>query len=152
MVGEIGGELAERHQIVFFAAAVGYIGKIGQRVVALYVGIVAASSVTGGRQALGVGLEGFSCGEQVADNVVLRKSAAQTVVVGDGLAGGEHEVIADRRMSVGVVLRGQTILGGQAIQVWHRRASDDTGVAVVLLENDKHVGAERHRRRSRAGH
>lgn len=50
------------------------------------------------------------------------------------MAGGEHEIVADGRMDIGVIVRGQRILLGQTVEVWHGRAADHAGVAVVFLD------------------
>ena len=60
--------------------------------------------VSGLRQTVFISLPCLSGCEQVPDNVVSRNCAIKTVIVRDDLPGGEFEVVADRRMCVGVVL------------------------------------------------
>ena len=43
-------------------------------------------------------------------------------------------------MSVGVVLRRQSVLSGEAIQIWHARVADDIRIAVVFFDHEKNAG------------
>ena len=135
-------KLPERHKIVLFAA-VGDIRKIGKRIVPFHVGIRTASCVTRIRKAFGIRFERFSCGKQVAYDIVLRERATEAVVIGDGLTGCEHEIIADRRVSVREVLGGEAVFFSLTIEVRHGGTANHAGRTVVLFHNDKNVTAVR---------
>jgi hypothetical protein len=63
------------------------------------------------------------------------------IIVREDLASGEHEVVADRRVGVGVILRSQAVLNHQARQIWRGRAGD-TAVVGVLFDEDGHMAKE----------
>jgi hypothetical protein len=69
----------------------------------------------------------------------LSDGAAKAVIVGDYLTRRKHEVIANRRMGGGIVLRGQAMLLGQTVQVGHRRIANHAGIAVIFLEHNEDV-------------
>ena len=83
-----------------------------------------ASCVAGVRKAFGICLERLSRSKQVAYDIILRERAAETVVIGDDLTGGEHEVIADRRVGIRIILGRQTIFFGQTVEVRHGRIAN----------------------------
>ena len=74
VIGEIGRKLAKWNQVELFAA-VGDVGKIGERVVALEVGRSGAAGESGGGQTFGIGFESFSGGDQVTGDVILGEGA-----------------------------------------------------------------------------
>ena len=63
----------------------------------------------------------------------------QSVDEREGLPGGELEIVWDRGMGVGEIVRGQAVLVGQAVQVGHGRAGDNVGVIVVFLDDNEDV-------------
>ena len=94
MVGKIGSELRKRYQIVFLAA-LRYVRKVSERIVALHVWVNTTSRISDAWQAFGVGFPSLSCGQQVPNDIVLGNCAAHRVVVGDDLACSHHEIVAD---------------------------------------------------------
>src|SRR5258708_39363761 len=46
-------------------------------------------------------------------------------------------------MCVAVVLRGQSILLGQAVEVGHGGVADDAGITVVFFDDHNHMGERR---------
>ena len=118
---QIGGEMRERYQVLLLRGAVMYVseisnGNMADIVLSPAAGGIAAQVAHRG-QALGISFPGFSRSHQFAHHVVRGDGQAGggfTVIVGEGLAGGEHEVVADGRMRIGVIPRGQSILTHQA--------------------------------------
>src|SRR5438270_9818947 len=90
-------------------------------------------------QALFVGLPGFAGGEKVPNHIVGSYRAGKAVVVGDDLSGGHHEVVANRRMRVGVILSRQAVLARETVQVWHRTIANNTRVIRVLFHYNENV-------------
>ena len=90
-------------------------------------------------QALLVRFPGFARSHQMAHHIIGRDRAGVAVVIGDDLARRQHEIVANRRMRIGVVLRPEAVAFGQAIQIRHRRIADDTRVVVVLFNDNKNV-------------
>ena len=133
----IRGELRKGNQVIDLGAAVHDVGKVGEYVVAFRVGVYISPRVSDGGQTFRIGFPGFARGEQFANDVVVAHGAGERIVSRDDLAGCEHEVIPDRRMDVGVVLGRQTVLGGKAVQIGHRRIANHVGVAVILF-HDQH--------------
>src|SRR5712692_515514 len=66
------------------------------------------------------------------------------VVVSDNLSGGEHEIVADRRMGVGVILRGEPVLRRQTVEVGHGRTADHARIVGILFHHNKDVPSLRH--------
>src|SRR5437016_1788025 len=62
-----------------------------------------------------------------------------TVVIGDDLSGGQHKVVANRRVRVGVIVGGQAVFGDERIEVGHTGTAYHLGIAVVLQGNDNDV-------------
>ena len=85
----------------------------------LHVWILAASGVARLRKTFCIRFEGLSSREQVAHDVVARNGAAEAILIGDDLTGRQHEVVANRRMRICIVLRGQAVFICQAVQVRH---------------------------------
>jgi len=89
------------------------------------------------------------------DDVVDANCSCIRIVAGDELAGGEHEVVADGGMKVRVVLRGQSVLRGEAVQVGHSGVADDLGIAAVFFDDQHDMSEGRNRaggsRRGRSG-
>jgi hypothetical protein len=64
------------------------------------------------------------------------------VVGGEDLAGGEHEVVADGGVRVGVVVRGERALGDEGVEIGpDGSGADDSGVALVLFHDKDDVVA-----------
>jgi len=85
----------------------------------LHVWILAAPGVARLRKTFCVRFEGLSSREQVANDVVLCDRAAHAVVIRNNSTGGQHEIVANRRMRICIVLRGQAVFICQAVQVRH---------------------------------
>ena len=85
------------------------------------------------------------------DYVIHAHGARKCVIITDKLPGGEHEVIADRRMRVSEILGSQAILRGQTVQVWHGGISNHFGIAVVFLNNEDDMAKVRNSARHRRG-
>jgi hypothetical protein len=49
----------------------------------------------------------------------------RTVIVGDDLPRGQHEVVADGGMCVRIVLRRQSVGGGERVEIRHGRIAND---------------------------
>ncbi len=145
LVGEVAGELRERHQPLALQRVVHDVRQVGQGIVPPGVGAGAVPRVAHGRQILGVRLPRLPRGDQASHDVVPRHGPREIVVVGDRVADGEHEVVSDGRVGVGVVLRGETIPLREAVQVRHRRAADHVRVVVVLFHHDEDVVKARRR-------
>src|SRR5947207_14332457 len=62
-----------------------------------------------------------------------------TVVVGDDLSGGQHKVVTDRRVGVGMIVGGQAVFGDERVEVGHTGTAHHLGIAVVLQGNDNDV-------------
>ncbi len=62
----------------------------------------------------------------------------------DGLSCGQHKIVADGRMSIGVVGSRYTVLGGQAIQERHCRIADDAAEVLIFFDHDEDVIEVRH--------
>lgn len=60
------------------------------------------------------------------------------VVVGQDLAGREHEVVADGGVGVSVILRSRAVLTHQAEKIRHG-GTRDGAVVRVLFNHDRHV-------------
>src|SRR5512142_3240899 len=139
VVAQVGGELSERHQILTLYAAVADVTEIRKRIMALEVRILVAASVADRGQAFGVGLPGLAGRDQFPNQVVRVHGAGEGIVSCDQLAGGQHEVVADGGMGVGIVISGQAVLAGQTVEVGHGRGANHGGVAVVFLNQQKYV-------------
>ena len=98
---------------------------------ALCVRIRVASGIAYGRNALRVGFPGLARGEEIANDVVHTDWTREGIIVGDDLTRGQHEVVADRRVSVGEILSGQAILRCQAVQIRYGGTPNHFGIAVV---------------------
>jgi len=98
-----------------------------------------AAGVTHRRQVLRVRLPRLAGREEPPDDVVVRHDARIIVVVGDDFPDRHHEVVADRRVRIGVILRREPVLLGQTVEVRHRGAADDARIIVVLFHHDKDV-------------
>ena len=81
---------------------------------------------------------------EVPDDVVVRDDPRVVVVVRDDLADGHHEVVTDRRVRIGVVLRRQTVLLGQTLEVRHGRAVGHSRIGGVLLDHHDDMPEQRH--------
>src|SRR2546423_10971296 len=69
----------------------------------------------------------------------VRYGAAESVCVGVGIVRRQHEVVADRRVGVGVILRGERVLIREPVKVRHRRAADDLRVIGIFFHDDDDV-------------
>src|SRR5436190_5069953 len=116
LIREIRRKLCEWYQVVFLGA-VGHVRKVGEWVVMFHIGIDVASRVTCLRKTVNVGLPRLAGGEQMPNHIVLRQCATKSVIVCNDLAGAEHEVIADGRMRIRVILRCQCVFAGKTVQV-----------------------------------
>jgi hypothetical protein len=61
------------------------------------------------------------------------------IVNGEGFACGHLKIIGDGRMQVGVVIGGEAVLIGQAVEEGHGGIADDVGIAGVFFDNDEDV-------------
>ena len=95
-----------------------------------------AAEITGGRNAFSVRLPTLVVFNKLTNEIVRRDCAGKAVVRCHYLAGGHHEVVADRGMGVRVVVGCEGVLVGEAVQVRHRTATDHVGVAGILFDND----------------
>ena len=82
--------------------------------------------------------------EQSPHDVVHRHDRGIAVVVGDDLPRPQHEVVADGRMGVGVVLRREAVLPRETIEIRHRRAVQGVGVVVILFGYEEDVSGLRY--------
>ncbi len=139
IVAQVVRELSEGDQIHFFHTAVAHVGEVGQRIVPLDIRSRVSSGVAGIRQAFSIGLPGFASGEEVTNDVIGSDRSGIGIIVGDHLARSQHEVVADGRMSVGIVAGGQAVVLRQAVEVRHGGAADDAAVAVVFLNYDERM-------------
>ena len=133
-------KLGERNQVEPLHAAVHHIGKIRKRIVVLQVRARIAADISHRGKALRITLPRLARAEQMAHDVIHIHRSGEGVVIGNDLAGSQHEVIADRGMSIGEILRGQRVLRREAIEEWHGGIADDAGKAMVLFQNNHHVG------------
>src|SRR5437763_7440287 len=95
------------------------------------------------RQTVRVNLPGLPSRSNGTYNVVLCNLAAKVVVCGYQISNRQHEIVRQRIAAISVVLRRQRILLGQRVGKWHRRVSDDAGIAVILLDQNENVGHDR---------
>src|SRR6267378_8263015 len=113
---EVVGKLGKRGKIGALIVR-NVLSKIRERIVALDVAgaIDISTHVSGAGHAFGVGSPGFAVLFQLANDIVdvnvLSADIAEASFV-DGLAGGQHEIVADGRMGIGVVGSGYGIFGG----------------------------------------
>ena len=61
-------------------------------------------------KAFGVHLPAFTLEQDFTDDVINANGAGETVVVGNDLTCRHHEIVANRRMRIAVVVRGKPIL------------------------------------------
>src|SRR5207249_4540117 len=92
---------------------------------------------------LRVTLPAFSRVHQFANDIVIGDGSGKCIIKAFHFSRGKHEVIANRRVSVGIVLRCQPELRGQAVQIWHVGIANDLRVAVILFYDEKHMPEER---------
>lgn len=71
----------------------------------LQVRIYIVAGISCGGQAFGIAFPGFSGADQLPDDVIGAHGLLEAIVNRDDLPGGEHEVIADRGMNIGIVIR-----------------------------------------------
>src|SRR3954467_4640227 len=95
------------------------------------------------RETVGVDLPSLPCRGYGAYDVVLCHLAAKVIVCGYQISDRQHEIVRQRIAAIGIVLRRQRILLGQRVGKWHRRVSDDAGIAVILLDQNENVGHDR---------
>src|SRR5258706_10267830 len=112
--------MREGHQVLLLRRAVLHVSEISNGDMPNVVLSSTAGSITtevaDRRQALGISFPGLPRSHQFAHYVVRRNREARwriTVVVGQHLAGGEHQVVANRWVGIGVILRGQSVLTHQ---------------------------------------
>src|SRR2546425_767451 len=110
VVRQISRQLGERNYVQRLHTAVDYIGEIRERVVMFYVKSRISSQVTHRRQALCIGLPSLTRRQQVAYHVVCSHCPGEVIIVGDNLPGGEHEIVSEGGMGIGVILCRQAVL------------------------------------------
>src|SRR5437660_12657107 len=106
VISQIGSEMRERNQVHLLHRAVHDVAEVRERVMVPDIRIFVAAGVSGVGQALGIGLPIFAHSKKMANNIVGGDGGHIAIAVSDDLPGGHHEVIADRRVSIGVVLGG----------------------------------------------
>ena len=67
-------------------------------------------------------------------------SSGECVAHGFNLPVGQHEIVADGRVNVGVVLRGQAVFRSQTVQVRHGGIANHLRIAVVLFHYQEDMG------------
>ena len=105
----------------------------------LQIWIDISSKISGAGQAFGIASPCLVGVCEFADDVVIGDGARKGVVEGFDLAGGQHEIVPDRRVRVSVVLRREAVLRGEAVQIWHRAIADHLRVAVVFFDDQEDV-------------
>ncbi len=108
-------------QVLLLRGAILHVGEVSNGdvpnvVLSPAAGAIAAEVADRG-QALGVGLPGFARSQQFPYHVVRGDGECGggiAVVVGEDLAGGEHQVVTNGRVGIRVILRGQSVLTHQA--------------------------------------
>ena len=138
-VGQVRRELRERHQPPNLRGVVHDVREQRERIVLPGVIPDVPAGIPYVRQVLRVRLPGPSGLEQLPDDVVVGHDRRVVVVVGDDLPDVHHEVVADGRVGVRIVLRREPVLLRQAVEIRHRRAADHIRVVGVLLRDDEHV-------------
>ena len=113
--------MRERHQVLLLRGAILHVSEVSNGDMPNIILSPAAGGITAQVadrwQALGISFPGFARSHQFAHHVVRGDGQAGrgfTVVVGEDLAGGEHEVVADGWVSIGVIPRRQSVLTHQA--------------------------------------
>ncbi len=140
--GQVRGKLAEGNEIFCLRRVVLYVGHVDDRIVAHGVVASVTAGIANGGKIVSVGFPGFAGGDQLTDDIVFgnrKRVRCQSVDERESLSGGELEIVWDRGMGVGEIVRGQAVLVGQAVQVGHGRAGDNVGVIVVFLDDDEDV-------------
>src|SRR3954453_16397645 len=95
------------------------------------------------RETVGVDLPSLPCRGYGAYDVVLCHLAAKVIVCGYQIPNRQHEIVRQRIAAIGIVLRRQRILLSERIGKWHRRISNDAGIAVILLDQHKNMSHNR---------
>lgn len=73
----------------------------------------------------------------MANDIVLVDDTCEIAVVGDVLTRRQPEVVADRRLGVGIVVHCEAVSIRQCIEIRHRRAIHYVFVALVLGDDNK---------------
>src|SRR5438309_12100973 len=103
VVLDVARKLREGDDVLFLCGAIEHIAEVNERVVVLDVQSGVVAGVSGVGEAFGVGLPSLSGRGKVAHKIVSGDGPGVSVIVGQDLAGGQHHVVADGRMGVGVI-------------------------------------------------
>jgi len=144
MTRHIGAELRERpDHLVGNLPVVGDIGKHCEGIVPDEVEAGIAPNVAA-LNALGVHPQGLVCRQHAARNAVHVPNLGGTVIKRQGLAGGQHEIVVDRGMSIGIVVGGQGAQADQVIQMGPcAGVAYHAGIGLVLFHDHDDVPAGR---------
>src|SRR5205807_3801891 len=112
-IRQVSRELCEGNDILSLDGAIDYIGVVNERVVAARIRVNVGSEIAYIGQAFRVRFPRFSSRTHSPNEVVIAEYAGASVVGGEELPTGEHQVVGDRVMGVGVILKGQSITAGQ---------------------------------------
>src|SRR5512146_3559467 len=137
IAGQVGRELRERHEPLELRRVVHHIGEERERVVLARIAARLLAGVADRGQILRVRFPRLPGGHEVAYDVVLGDRRRVAVAVGDDLPRGQHEVVADRGMRVGVVLCGVPVLRHERVQIRHVRAVGLVEVVIFSPHDDR---------------
>jgi len=136
VICKVDGKLAEGRKDGFGDGWItGDIREHGKGVVAddVKVGIAAGIAPV---DSLGVDSEADFVGEHSSGNVIDNPDSCGVVVAGEQLARGEHEVIADGIVGVGVVIGGQRADVDEVVQIRPGAfIAGDSGIALVFFKH-----------------
>ena len=98
VISQVDWKVRERYQVLTLDRAAHHIGKIGKRIVTPHILATTAPEVAWRRHALRVGFPRFPMDQELAHHVVDVQASSRrhvTIVVGEDLSCGHHEIVAN---------------------------------------------------------
>src|SRR5687768_14691043 len=137
--------MCKRHKVVRLRRVITYIREVSKWVMTFHVRVNIVTDITNRRQALRIRLPRLTREIHLANDVVDRYRTGEVTVVGYVLASRHQEIISDRRLRVGIVIRRQSVTVRERLEIRHCRTANRILIPLILEDDNEHMIELRHR-------